>query len=246
MRVLAVIPARWGSTRFPGKPLATLAGRPLVEHVYRRAGQARLVDRVLVATDDSRIMEAVKQFGGEAILTAGTHPSGSDRVAEVARQIESEVVVNVQGDEALLEPAAIDAAVEPLLHDPSLDAATLAAPMASAELSASPHVVKVVRDLRGNALYFSRAPIPFSRAAGEERTGPPLHHIGLYAYRRSFLLEFTSWPPTPLEIEERLEQLRILEHGRTLRVVRVEKAFPGVDTPGDLDRVARLLAAPSA
>jgi 3-deoxy-manno-octulosonate cytidylyltransferase (CMP-KDO synthetase) len=246
MRVLAVIPARWGSTRFPGKPLASLAGRPLVEHVYRRAGRARLVDRVLVATDDSRILEAVREFGGEAILTAGTHSSGSDRVAEVARQVDSEVVVNVQGDEALLEPAAIDAAVEPLLLDPSLDAATLAAPMASAEVSASPHVVKVVLDLRGNALYFSRAPIPFSRAEGKEKTGPLLHHIGLYAYRRSFLLEYTSWPPTPLEIEEHLEQLRILEHGRTLRVVQVEKAFPGVDTPGDLDRVARLLAAPSA
>jgi 3-deoxy-manno-octulosonate cytidylyltransferase (CMP-KDO synthetase) len=246
MRVLAVIPARWGSTRFPGKPLASLAGQPLVEHVYRRAAQARQVDRVLVATDDSRIQEAVRKFGGEAVLTAATHPSGSDRVAEVARQVESEVVVNVQGDEALLDPAAIDAAVEPLLHDSSLDAATLAAPIASGELFASSHVVKVVVDLRGNALYFSRTPIPFSRAAGTGKVEAPLHHIGLYAYRRSFLLEFTSWHPTPLELEERLEQLRILEHGRTLRVVRVEKAFPGIDTPADLERVERLLAGPAA
>jgi 3-deoxy-manno-octulosonate cytidylyltransferase (CMP-KDO synthetase) len=240
--VLGVIPARWRSTRFPGKPLALLAGRPLIEHVWRRARGARLLDRLLVATDDPRIAEAVRVFGGESVMTAPDHPSGSDRVAEVARDLPCEVVVNIQGDEPLIEPDAIDAAVRPLLEEPGLDAVTLAAPIVSAAELASPHVVKVVRRLDGDALYFSRSPIPHRRdvPGGEaaDSQAPPLRHLGLYAWRRAFLLELAGWAPTPLETMEGLEQLRILEHARRLRVVLVASAAPGVDTPEDLARLA--------
>jgi 3-deoxy-manno-octulosonate cytidylyltransferase (CMP-KDO synthetase) len=240
VRVLAVIPARWGSTRFPGKPLALIDGRPMVELVYRQVERARRVDRILVATDDFRIRGSVEGFGGEAMLTSTAHASGSDRVAEVARQVDCEVVVNVQGDEPLVAPEEVDAAIQPLLDDPTLEVTTLAAPIASSEALQDPHVVKVVTDTIGNALYFSRAPIPYPLAGGETDT-PALRHVGLYAYRRAFLLEFSTWQPTPLERRERLEQLRVLEHGRRIRVVFVASACPGVDTPEDLKRVESLL-----
>jgi 3-deoxy-manno-octulosonate cytidylyltransferase (CMP-KDO synthetase) len=238
-QVIAVIPVRWGSTRFPGKPLADLAGRPLVEHVWRRASAATRVDRVLVATDDERIRDAVAGFGGAAVMTSPDHASGSDRIAEAVRDLSCELVVNVQGDEPLLSPQAIDAAVEPLLADSTLEASTLAAPLGSGSDPADPNLVKVVVAASGDALYFSRAPIPYRRRQVAEPA--TLHHIGLYVFRRSLLLEFTRWPRGSLETAESLEQLRLLEQGRKLRVVQVKQAWPGVDTPADLERAARLL-----
>jgi 3-deoxy-manno-octulosonate cytidylyltransferase (CMP-KDO synthetase) len=242
--VIAVIPVRWGSTRFPGKPLAPLAGRPVVEHVWRRAGSAATVGRVLVATDDTRIRDAVRAFGGEVVMTSREHASGSDRIAEVIRTLPCRVVVNVQGDEPLLEPAAIDAAVGPLLADASLEATTVAAPLDPAADVTNPHLVKVVVAASGDALYFSRAAIPFRR--NPEPALATLHHIGLYAFRREFLLEYNSWPQGTLEQVEGLEQLRLLERGRRLRVVQVPRAWPGVDTPEDLERISALMSAGSA
>ena len=241
--VLAVIPVRWGSTRFPGKALADLEGRPLVEHVWRHAIAARSIDRVVVATDDERILAAVTDFGGEAVMTAATHHSGTDRVAAVALTTSCRVVVNIQGDEPLLDPEAMDAAVAPLLADDTLEATTLAAPLAEGDHADDPHLVKVVTAANGDALYFSRSPIPFQRNREAEATF--LHHIGLYAFRRELLAEFSKWPPGNLERAEGLEQLRLLERGRRLRVILVQHAFPGIDTPRDLARVAALLRAPA-
>jgi len=241
--VLAVIPVRWGSTRFPGKALADLSGRPLVEHVWRHATAARSIDRVVVATDDERIRAAVTGFGGDVVMTAPTHHSGTDRVAAVALATSCRVVVNIQGDEPLLGPEAIDAAVAPLLADEILEATTLAAPLAAGDEAGDPHLVKVVTAANGDALYFSRSPIPFQRnqAAGTAF----LHHIGLYAFRREILAKFSKWPPGKLEQTEGLEQLRLLEHGHRLRVILVPRAFPGIDTPRDLARVAALLHTPA-
>jgi 3-deoxy-D-manno-octulosonate cytidylyltransferase len=242
--VIAVIPVRWGSSRFPGKPLALLAGTPVVEHVWRRAREATTVDRVVVATDDARIQEAVTGFGGEVVMTSADHASGSDRIAEVVRSLSCRVVVNVQGDEPLLAPEAIDAAVGPLLADENLEATTVAAPLESDTDAADPNRVKVVLAANGDALYFSRAAIPYRRNQEPQLT--TLHHIGLYAFRREFLLEFNSWPPGVLERVEGLEQLRLLERGRRMRVIQISRAWPGVDTPADLERVAAMLAAGSA
>lgn len=237
LRTVALIPARYDSTRFPGKPLVDLAGRPMIEHVYRRAAAARTVDAVAVATDDQRIAAAVAAFGGHAVMTAASHESGSDRIAEAARRLSSDIIVNVQGDEPLISPDAIDAAVGPLLADPAVVMTTLAAPMADAADATDPNVVKVVCDQHGDALYFSRATIPFARQAG----AAPLRHIGLYAYRRAFLLDFAGWPRTPLERTESLEQLRALEHGFRIRTVITPYESIGVDTPGDLLRVRAAL-----
>ncbi|MFQ5670456.1 MAG: 3-deoxy-manno-octulosonate cytidylyltransferase [Acidobacteriota bacterium] len=246
MSAVGIIPARWGSTRFPGKALADLAGRPLVEHVYRNASRARLLERIVVATDDDRIRQAVAAFGGESILTAPDHPSGSDRVAQVAAGLACDVVVNIQGDEPLLGPDAMDASVQALRQDPAADATTLAAPITSTAELENPNVVKVVTDLSGRALYFSRSNIPFQRQAGRPSPARARHHIGLFAYRRAFLLEFASWKPTPLEQTEGLEQMRILEHSRVLKVIEIPVASPGVDTPEDLQHVKQLLRNGSA
>jgi len=232
---IIVIPARYASTRFPGKPLAEIWGKPLVQHVYERARQARCCRRVIIATDDDRIARAAEGFGAEVALTAGDHVSGTDRVAEVARGIEGELVVNVQGDEPLIEPASIDAAVGPLVEDPAIAMGTLCCPIEDVGELANPNVVKVVVDREGFALYFSRLPIPFVR--DQQSGGMRYRHIGLYAYRREFLLELAALPPTPLERAEKLEQLRALEHGHRIRVVMVETASPGVDTPEDLERL---------
>ncbi|MEE9276459.1 MAG: 3-deoxy-manno-octulosonate cytidylyltransferase [bacterium] len=253
-RVLGVIPARWASTRFPGKALAPLAGRPMIEHVYRRALRAGSLDRVLVATDDARIAEAVRAFGGEVRMTGADHASGTDRVAEVAAGPEGEgagVIVNVQGDEPLLRPGDIDAAVAPLLGEDPPEVSTLAVEIRGPEDFLDPNVVKVVVGRSGDALYFSRAPIPHMRGplgtapasagalAGEwARLRPrPLKHLGLYAYRRDCLLRLAGLPPTPIEEAERLEQMRALEEGWRIRVVRVEKDAIGVDVPEDLARL---------
>jgi 3-deoxy-manno-octulosonate cytidylyltransferase (CMP-KDO synthetase) len=242
LQIVAVIPARFASTRFPGKPLADIDGRSMIEHVYRRAAASRAVSRVIVATDDLRIATTVTGFGGHVRLTRPDHPTGTDRLAEVAAALDCDVVVNVQGDEPLLDPRAITEAVAPFA-DPSISITTLYRRIDTPAELTDPNVVKVVVDRAGFALYFSRAPIPYQR---DPRGGwPPLYrHVGLYAYRRSALMVLASLEPTPLERAESLEQLRALEHG--IRIKTVETAYDsiGVDTPQDLERVRRLLMAP--
>ena len=217
----------------------------MIEHVYRRAGAARLVDAVLVATDDARVREAVEAFGGLAWMTRPDHRSGTDRLAEVARSLSCDVVINVQGDEPLLAPQAIDQAVAALIEDGSAEVATLCRPIDDPTEFRDPNVVKVVTDRSGYALYFSRAPIPHHRS-GVDEAGPALKHIGLYVYRREFLLRLASLAPTPLESCESLEQLRALEHGFRIRAVQSTYDSVGVDTPADLERVRRLLASAPA
>jgi len=235
--VVAIIPARYESSRFPGKPLADIGGRPMIEHVYRRAAEARLVDAVVVATDDQRIADAVVAFGGVARLTRSSHRTGTDRVAEVAAELSCGIVVNVQGDEPLIDPAMITAVIAPLRDDASVQMTTARRVLTDPDDLINPHVVKVVADARGDALYFSRSPIP-NGAGG----GAAFVHVGLYAFRRDFLLRFAALPQTPLELAESLEQLRALEHGHRIRTVVTEHHSIGVDTPDDLERARRLSA----
>ena len=239
LRIAVLIPARYDSTRFPGKALADIDGRPMIEHVYRRAAASGVAADVIVATDDERILRAVERFGGAARLTRASHRTGTERLAEVAEALACDLVVNVQGDEPLLVPAMIDEAVAPLAADPSLEMGTLRRRIDDPGDLHDPHVVKVVVDRSDFALYFSRAPIPY----GGPGSPDAFRHIGLYVYRREFLIALAGLPPTPLEQRERLEQLRALEHG--YRIKAVETAFDshGVDTPADLERVRRLLAA---
>jgi 3-deoxy-manno-octulosonate cytidylyltransferase (CMP-KDO synthetase) len=213
----------------------------MIEHVYRRAASARSVNAVVVATDDPRIAAAVSGFGGFARMTRSSHTSGTDRLAEVVEDLPCDIVVNVQGDEPLIEPEMIEEAIEPLETDPALHMSTLRRHITDDADYLNPHVVKVVVDRDGYALYFSRAPIPFLREAGGERLG--FKHIGLYVYRRSFLLAFARLQPTPLEMAESLEQLRVLEHGFRIRTVETHFDSIGVDTPEDLERVRHLVMA---
>jgi len=246
VKVLAVIPARYAATRLPGKPLTLLAGKPMVQHVYERACKVRGVSRVVVATDDERILAAVKAFGGEARLTRPDHGSGTERVAEVAAQMAAEIYLNLQGDEPLIEPAAIDAALEALAGDSSVPVATLCTPIEKVEDILDPNVVKVVFDFEGNALYFSRAPVPWIRdrnAPGSRAAPSHFKHLGLYAFRRDVLLEFPTLPPGELERLEKLEQLRWLENGIGIRVVTTRYDSVSVDTPEDVPRVEALLRA---
>ncbi|HUT74524.1 MAG TPA: 3-deoxy-manno-octulosonate cytidylyltransferase [Armatimonadota bacterium] len=238
--VVGIIPARYGSTRFPGKPLADLLGKPLVQHVYERAREAQTLERLVVATDDDRIFQAVTGFGGEAVLTRPDHPTGTDRLAEAAADMEAEVVVNIQGDEPLIEGAVIDAAVQPLLADASIPMGTLVARITDPADLHNPNVVKVVMDRQGFALYFSRSLIPYVRGGNGAQT-VYYYHPGLYVYRKEFLLTYASLPPTPLEQVEKLEQLRALEHGYRIKVVETQHNCIGVDTPADLEHVKRLL-----
>jgi 3-deoxy-manno-octulosonate cytidylyltransferase (CMP-KDO synthetase) len=238
--VLAVIPARFHSSRLPGKILANIGGKPMIEHVYRRAAAASRVHAVIVATDDERIATAVRAFGGAALMTRADHVSGTDRIAEAITGLTCRAVVNVQGDEPLVEPEMIDAAIAPLVADSSVEMSTLSRPLQSLEEFNSPHVVKVVTNLQGDALYFSRSPIPHARS---EALPPGARaHVGLYVYRPDTLLKLAAAPATPLEIEESLEQLRALALGIRIRVVETRHGAAGVDTPEDLERVRKSLA----
>lgn len=232
MRTLCVIPARYASTRLPGKPLLDIAGKPMICRVYERAVQADRVEKVLVATDDERICEAVRAHGGEAMMTAADHPTGTDRLAEVAAAYEDmELIINVQGDEPLIDPELINQLAVLFEEDRSLQMATVMTPMTDEEEMENPNNVKVVTDLQGYALYFSRSLMPYPRNAGKA----PVHkHIGIYAYRREFLLRYAKMPPTPLEQAESLEQLRALENGYRIKVLPTDIKFVGVDTAEDL------------
>ncbi len=230
MAAIAVIPARFSSTRFPGKIVASATGKPLVQHVVERARKARRLRDVIVAADDVRIVEALKPFETRCVMTSPKHASGTDRVAEVAKTLSDEIIVNVQGDEPEIEPETIDLLVERLEKSGSA-MATAATRFAAGADPADPNLVKVVVSLDGKALYFSRSVIPFQRdSAGDVRPTYYLHQ-GIYAYRREFLLQFSSWKPTPLEQAEKLEQLRVLEHGRAIDVIITDRAVHGIDTP---------------
>ena len=238
--VLGVIPARYASRRFEGKLLATLGGKPLVEHVYRRSSACSLLQRVVVATDDERIRDAVEAFGGSAVMTSPDHLSGTDRVAEVAAADDAAIIVNIQGDEPFVNARVLEQVVRPLLDPASPPMATLCKRIERRAVLEDPNVVKVVRDLGGRALYFSRSPVPYP---GRARPMVPWEHIGIYAYRREFLLEFSRLPPTELEAVEGLEQLRALEHGHRIAVVETRDHLGvSVDTPDDLEHARRILA----
>jgi len=238
-RVLAAIPARYGSTRFEGKALAPLKGKPVILHVVEQATKCALVDSVLVATDDERILEAVEAAGYRALMTSPDHVSGTDRVAEAAGQSDAGIIVNIQGDEPMIDPHSVDSAVRALLDDPALDVSTLGLPITDPAEIEDPNVVKVVTNRNAMALYFSRAPIPYNRAGGDRP--PVMKHLGLYVYRRAFLLKYAVLKPTKLEMTERLEQLRILEHGFGIKVVTANRDSIGIDTPEDLKKAEAFL-----
>ena len=239
LRVVAVIPARWASTRFPGKPMAELAGEPMIAHVVRRASEAKTVDHVIVATDDERIAEAAAAVGAEAVIT-GEHPSGTDRVAAaVADRDEWEIVINVQGDEPLLSGDNIDVLVSGLMDDEEVGMSTLCRPL-EAERAEDPNAVKVVRDARGRALYFSRSAIPYPRHR-EAAWKLWRLHLGIYGFRRETLEKFVALPPSELEQAEALEQLRALENGIPILVLDAPHPAFGVDTPEDLERVEKII-----
>jgi 3-deoxy-manno-octulosonate cytidylyltransferase (CMP-KDO synthetase) len=254
-QVVAIIPARYASSRFPGKAVVDIAGKPMIQWVYERTCQASGVGRVLVATDDARILQVVQGFGGQAVMTSPTHPTGTDRLAEVAATLDADLIVNVQGDEPLIEPAAIDAAIAPCAEDPALVMCTLRCPIPTVDELFDISVTKVVCDAQDFALYFSKAPIPYHRDSWGPLTSmvlrlrlaggtPPVvgwRHVGLYVYRRTFLLAFARLPQTPLERLEQLEQLRALEHGYRIKVVPTQYVSIGVDIPEDVAKVRRLL-----
>jgi 3-deoxy-manno-octulosonate cytidylyltransferase (CMP-KDO synthetase) len=240
-KVVVVIPARYGSTRLPGKPLVALAGKPMIQRVYEQARLAQRADRVIVATDDERIVKAVESFGGEARMTRADHRTGTERVAEVAAHTEGDVFVNVQGDEPLLDPVAVDTAVNALLEEPAAAIATVATPLQSAADIMDPNVVKTVLDFDGNALYFSRAPIPWVRDSASKIQVRHLKHLGLYVFQRDALLEYPTLPQGELERIEQLEQLRWMENGWKIRVAEVAHDAVSVDVPADVERVEKLI-----
>lgn len=238
---LGVIPARYGSTRFPGKALAKVGNKPLIELVWERVRSAKSLHQVVVATDDARIFKAVKKFGGEAVMTPTDLASGTDRVWEAAKETQAQLVVNIQGDEPLVVPSMIDRLVEALEQEPQAQMATLRYPIQGGQDYADPNVVKVVTDQNGWALYFSRSPLPFFRGKAAGRAAKAYKHIGLYAYRRALLEQFVQWGASSLERAEQLEQLRALERGVRIRVLDSPQDTVGVDTPDDLKRVEELL-----
>lgn len=247
MKITAIIPARYASTRFPGKPLVDICGKTMIERVYQRTKQSALIDRVIVATDDERIAAAVTAFGGEVCMTSDQHETGTDRLAEVAATLSSDLIVNVQGDEPLIEPSMIDQAIEPMINDATISMGTLMVAIDSVDEFLSPNVVKVVTDRSNAALYFSRSPIPCVRDhidSLKENFGAvkAFKHIGLYVYRREFLLTYPTLDVTPLESMEKLEQLRALEHGYKIHVAETARPSQGVDTPEDLEKVRLIVA----
>jgi 3-deoxy-manno-octulosonate cytidylyltransferase (CMP-KDO synthetase) len=247
--IIAVIPARYGSTRFPGKALADIKGRPMIQWVYESTKRSKLTNRVIVATDDDRILRVVKSFGGEAMMTSPHHATGTDRIAEVAKSLDCDIVVNVQGDEPLIHPEMIDEAIAPLARDASIPMGSLCRKIEDREEAFDPNVVKVVFDKNNFALYFSRAPIPWDRDAWAGKgswkelklSGPLYKHIGLYVYRREFLLDYAALPRTTLEAAEKLEQLRALEHGHRIKLVITHYDSFGVDIPDDLGKILKRL-----
>ena len=270
MNVIAIIPARYGSTRLDGKPLLDIGGKPMVQWVYERAKKAKLIRDVMVATDDKRVMSAVERFGGKAVMTSSSHRSGTDRIAEAAKKLQgargkgqgakhkiqdTDIIVNVQGDEPLIEPEMIDEAIKPLLAESSLLISTLKTRITNEEELKDPNVVKVVTDREGFAIYFSRLPIPYVREQMQEArskmqessafslqpSASHYKHIGLYVYRKDFLLKFAKMKPTPLEDAEKLEQLRVLENGYKIKVVETKYNSVGVDTQEDLEKVRKIV-----
>lgn len=251
-KAVVIIPARWASTRLPGKPLVNIRGKPMIQWVVETARRASLISDVIVATDDQRILDVVSSFGGKAVLTDVQHPSGTDRIAEVAAKTQCDIVVNVQGDEPLIPPENIDLVVRSMLNDHSIKVSTLMIRIHNLEEVFDPNIVKVVVDQRGFAMYFSRAPIPFDRdywsgIYTQDKKGvaniPVYKHIGLYAYSKDTLMKFPHLPASSLESVEKLEQLRILENGIDIKVVETDKVSIGVDCPADLVKVERLLGA---
>jgi 3-deoxy-manno-octulosonate cytidylyltransferase (CMP-KDO synthetase) len=242
-KVLIVIPARYASVRFPGKPLAEIAGKPMIQHVVERIRLARQKIQIVVATEDDRILKAAKSFGAEAILTRPDHKTGTDRVAEVATHIPADIYINVQGDEPLIDAATIDAVIEVMAEDESIQLATPCSAITQQNEIMDPNVVKAVLDFDGNALYFSRAPIPWVRDTGSSVAARHTKHIGLYGYRHDTLLEYPTLPPGELERVEQLEQLRWLENGFKIRVVETEYDAVSVDTPADIAKVEKILSA---
>ena len=239
--ILGVLPSRWGSTRFPGKPLHLIAGKPLIQHVWERCRQCSMLDDIIVAVDDERIREVVLAFGGKVAMTSPDHPTGTDRIAEAVKSVpQATHIINIQGDEPLIDPELIDELAATMAADPSLDMATAANPLDPSDPAVQdPNVVKVAVALDGRALYFSRSPLPFFRNPVEGL--PVLRHKGIYAYQRSFLERFVTWLPSPLERAESLEQLRALENGATIKVLLTSDTSPGVDTPEQAREIERLL-----
>lgn len=242
MRIIGIIPARYGSTRLEGKPLKDIGGKPMIQRVYEAAQQAQWLDQVYVATDDARIVVAVEQFGGNVRLTSVDHKTGTDRIAEVAAELDVEIVVNLQGDEPLVNPAMIDEVIQPLVDDSHLPMSTLCVPILEEEALHDPNVVKVVFNQKRDALYFSRSLIPYPRKRDNFQA---YEHLGLYAYRKDFLLTYIALPQSRLEINESLEQLRVLEAGYQLKVVVSAHPYDGmsVDTQEDLEKVRQIVQA---
>jgi 3-deoxy-manno-octulosonate cytidylyltransferase (CMP-KDO synthetase) len=241
-KILGVIPARFASSRFPGKVLSRIASKTMLQHVYERASMARYLTSTMIATDDQRVYDDARSFGAHVRMTRDDHLSGTDRVAEAASAENAEIIVNIQGDEPLIDPAAIDAAILPMVHEPGIVMGTLMKKIEDPREITDPNVVKVVTDLQGDAIYFSRCAIPYVRGGADGRSAY-FKHIGLYVYRRDFLLGYSALPVGPLEQAERLEQLRALENGHRIRVVETEYESLGVDTPEDLERVCKLFEA---
>jgi len=243
IHILGILPARWASTRFPGKPLHLIAGKPLIRHVWERCQACSKLDALLVATDDTRIRDAVLDFGGQVVMTSPAHPTGTDRIAEAARAVPLAThIVNIQGDEPLIDPALIDELATVMANQPGLDMATAANPIEPSDPAVlDPNVVKVVTSLSGRALYFSRSPLPYFRHPVEGLA--VLRHKGIYAYTRRFLEQFVTWPPSPLERAESLEQLRALENGAAIQVITTSDTSPGVDTPEQASHIESLLIA---
>jgi 3-deoxy-manno-octulosonate cytidylyltransferase (CMP-KDO synthetase) len=232
VKIVVCIPARYASTRFPGKILAKDTGKYLIQHTYEQARKAKLPQRVIIAADDAKIVEAARTFGAECVLTSTEHKSGTDRIAEATAKVDADIVINVQGDEPEIDPAHIDRLARLLVDSPDCPMATLVAPFASADQVANPNIVKVILDTTGRAIYFSRSPIPYDRDnAGIGPVGQYLRHLGIYAYRKDFLLKITKLPQTPLEKLEKLEQLRAIENGFAILVGKVEHTRDGIDTP---------------